>query len=53
MHGTVFTVNGESRTVTVNAGHQIVDTFGATTETPLTSGVSLTYGYAHHLFVQQ
>lgn len=48
--GTIFDVDGESRTVTVNASHQIVDTFAPTTETPFYSGVPLTYGYAHHIY---
>jgi Bacterial TSP3 repeat len=48
--GTVFHVVGESRTVTVNASHQIVDTFGTTTETPTYSGTPLTYGYEHHIY---
>jgi hypothetical protein len=51
--GTVFNVLDESRTVTVNASHQFTDTFGTTTETPLLSnGVSWTYGYKHHIYVQ-
>jgi hypothetical protein len=47
--GTVLNVGGENRTVTVNAKHQITDTFGTTTETPF-SGVPITYGYAHHIY---
>jgi hypothetical protein len=51
--GTVFDVLDEARTVTVNSSHQFTDTFGTTTETPLLSDVSLTYGYKHHIYVQQ
>jgi hypothetical protein len=47
--GTVLKVVGENRTVTVNAEHQITDTFGTTTETPF-SGRPITYGYQHHVY---
>jgi hypothetical protein len=51
--GTVFNVVGESRTVTVSAGHTFTDTFGTTTETPpatVRTIPPLTYGYAHHIY---
>jgi hypothetical protein len=51
--GTAFDVVGESRTVTVNANHQIVDTFGTTTETPTYSQRALTYGYQEHIYTQR
>jgi hypothetical protein len=47
--GTVLNVVGENRTVTVNADHQIIDTFGTATETPF-SGKPITYGYQHHIY---
>jgi hypothetical protein len=57
--GTVYAVYGENRTVTVNASHQIVDTFGTVTRdvpnwmntsgTVYTNG-PLTYGYATHIY---
>jgi hypothetical protein len=47
--GTVLNVVGENRIVTVNADHQITDTFGTTTETPF-SGKPITYGYQHHIY---
>jgi hypothetical protein len=50
--GTVLTVVGESRTVTVNASHQFTDTFATTTETPQYAPRSMTYGYAHHIYAQ-
>jgi hypothetical protein len=51
--GTVLNVVGESRTVTVGAGHTFTDTFGTTTETPwplIRPIPPLTYGYAHHIY---
>lgn len=49
--GTVLTVVGENRTVTVNSRHQIADTFATTTETPTyDGGVPITYGYQHHIY---
>jgi hypothetical protein len=50
--GTVLTVVGESRTVTVNASHQFTDSFATTTETPQYAPRSMTYGYAHHIYAQ-
>jgi hypothetical protein len=50
--GVVFNVLGENRTVTVDSSHHIVDTFNTTTEKPLYSSRSLTYGYAHHIYQQ-
>lgn len=50
--GTILNVKGENRTVTVNSSHQIVDTFGTTTETPPSTGRALTYGYDHHIYAQ-
>ncbi len=47
--GTVLNVVGEHRTVTVDAHHQITDTFATTTETPF-SGTPITYGYQHHIY---
>ena len=51
--GAVLQVVGEHRTVTVNANHQITDTFGTTTETPTYSGKPLTYGYQHHVYAMK
>jgi len=48
--GTVLNVAGEGRTVTVDAHHQITDTFGTTTEVGTYNGKSLTYGYQHHVY---
>jgi hypothetical protein len=50
--GTVFTVVGEGRTITVNASRELVDTFATTTETPTSTGRALTYGYDHHIYRQ-
>jgi hypothetical protein len=50
--GTVLTVVGENRTVTVNAHHEITDSFGTTTDGPF-SGSPITYGYQHHVYAAQ
>jgi len=51
--GTTFNVQNEHRTITVNANHQITDTFAPTTDTITSTGKPLTYGYAHHIYEQQ
>jgi hypothetical protein len=51
--GSVFDVLGENRSVSVDSSHHIVDTYGTTTEKPLYSSRSLTYGYAHHIYQQR
>jgi hypothetical protein len=45
--GTVLDVVGEGRTVTANAGGQIVDTFGTKTES------GKTFGYQEHIYRQR
>ena len=50
--GTELEVLGEHRTVTVDAHHQITDTFATTSETPF-SGRAITYGYQHHIYVMR